>query len=180
MRAGPYRMFSRMLMGNGLGCWNTMPTCTRSALGSVLNMSVPLNSTRPSVRTPSTKSHMRLNVRRSVDLPQPEGPMKAVARCSGISSETSLSAWKSVYQRLKCFTEMTGETSATLLCSVCVNSFSIISSINQSVRTGSRQAAGHWVTRRSAWSSPSRPWCQHRRTRCGLRRGWLAPCCASR
>jgi hypothetical protein len=28
---------------------------------------------------------MRLNVRSSVDLPQPEGPMKAVTRFSGIS-----------------------------------------------------------------------------------------------
>ena len=167
-------------MGNGLGCWNTMPTCTRRALASVLKMSWPLNSTTPSVCTPSTKSHMRLKVRSRVDLPQPEGPMKAVARCSGMSSEMSLSAWKSVYQRLKCFTEMTGDTSATLLCCVCVNSFSIISSINQSVRTGSRQAAGHWASRRSAWSSPSRPCCPRRRRQFGLRRAWPAPCCASR
>ena len=64
-------------------------------------MSRPPNSIVPSVRTDSTKSHMRLKVRSSVDLPQPEGPMKAVARFLGISRLTPLSAWKSPYQRLK-------------------------------------------------------------------------------
>jgi hypothetical protein len=37
---------------------------------------------------------MRLKQRSSVDLPQPEGPMKAVTRFSGISRFTCLSAWK--------------------------------------------------------------------------------------
>ena len=44
---------------------------------------------------------MRLKVRSSVDLPQPDGPMKAVARFRGISRLTPLRAWKSPYQRLK-------------------------------------------------------------------------------
>jgi ribonucleoside-diphosphate reductase alpha chain len=36
------------------------------------------NSMEPSARWPGYRSYMRLNVRSSVDLPQPEGPMKAV------------------------------------------------------------------------------------------------------
>ena len=67
----------------------------------------------PSVRTVGTKSHMRLNVRRSVDLPQPEGPMNAVALFFGISSEMFFSAWKSPYHRLKLRIEMTDSPSAT-------------------------------------------------------------------
>ena len=34
-------------------------------------------------------SFIRLMQRRKVDLPQPEGPMKAVTRFAGMSSETS-------------------------------------------------------------------------------------------
>ncbi len=37
---------------------------------------------------------MRLNVRSSVDLPQPDGPMNAVTRFSGISRFTRFNAWK--------------------------------------------------------------------------------------
>ena len=37
---------------------------------------------------------MRLNVRSSVDLPQPDGPMKAVTLPSGISRLMFFSAWK--------------------------------------------------------------------------------------
>ena len=56
---------------------------------------------------------MRLNVRRSVDFPQPEGPMNAVALFFGISSEMCFSAWKSPYHRLKLLIEMTDSPSAT-------------------------------------------------------------------
>ena len=38
---------------------------------------------------------MRLRLRRSVDLPQPEGPMRAVIFRSSTSRLTLLSAWKS-------------------------------------------------------------------------------------
>ena len=37
---------------------------------------------------------MRLKVRSSVDLPQPDGPMKAVTFFSGMSRLMPLSAWK--------------------------------------------------------------------------------------
>ncbi len=43
-------------------------------------MSVPSKSTLPSIRTPSMRSFMRFRQRRRVDLPQPEGPMRAVTR----------------------------------------------------------------------------------------------------
>ena len=42
---------------------------------------------------------MRLRQRSSVDLPQPEGPMKAVTWCLGMDMEMSLSACFSPYQR---------------------------------------------------------------------------------
>src|SRR6185312_839997 len=42
---------------------------------------------------------MRLNTRSSVDLPQPDGPISAVTRFSGMSSAMSLTARKSPYQK---------------------------------------------------------------------------------
>ena len=104
-------------MGNGFGCWNTMPTPTRSALASDLKMSCPLNSMVPSTRTLDTRSHMRLKARNSVDLPQPEGPMKAVTRFSGMSSVMFLSAWKSPYHRLKSLMEIMVGTPTMPWCS---------------------------------------------------------------
>ena len=41
---------------------------------------------------------MRLNVRSTVVLPHPDGPMKAVISCSCIASETSVTALKALYQ----------------------------------------------------------------------------------
>ena len=100
----------------------------------ILKMSWPQNSMEPSVRTPSTKSHMRLNVRSSVDLPQPDGPMKAQQRFSGIWRSIDLSAWKSVYQRSKSRMSMAASASSMLLCSAWVNSFSLVPSISQTYR----------------------------------------------
>lgn len=47
---------------------------------------------------------MRLKVRRSVDLPQPDGPMKAVTRPSGMASVMCLRAWNLPYHTLRSFT----------------------------------------------------------------------------
>ena len=58
----------------------------------------PSKRMSPSIRTPSIRSFRRLMQRSSVDLPQPEGPMKAVICFSGIFSEISLSAFFSPYQ----------------------------------------------------------------------------------
>ena len=60
------------------------------------------------MRTPGTRSFMRLSVFRKVDLPQPEGPMRAVISRSPTSSEICFSALKSPYQRFRFFAEMTG------------------------------------------------------------------------
>ena len=95
-----------MLIGKGLGCWKTMPTWMRREQASMSKTSVPSSSTRPSWRTLGTKSHMRLNVRSSVDLPQPDGPMKAVQRFLGMERSMPLRAWKSPYQRLRPRTSM--------------------------------------------------------------------------
>ena len=43
--------------------------------------------------TPGIRSFIRLIVLRKVDLPQPEGPMRAVIWCSGIWMQMSLRAW---------------------------------------------------------------------------------------
>ena len=56
---------------------------------------------RPSMVTSSMRSLSRLMQRRSVDLPQPEGPMKAVIWRSGISSEIAFRAIFLPYQRLR-------------------------------------------------------------------------------
>ena len=77
---------------------------------------------------------MRLNVRSSVDLPQPDGPMKAQQRFSGICRSIDFSAWKSVYQRSKSRMSMATYVSSMLLCSAWVNSFSIVPSISRTYR----------------------------------------------
>ena len=41
-------------------------------------MSSPSSSTEPSTRAPGMTSCIRLSVRSTVDLPQPDGPMNAV------------------------------------------------------------------------------------------------------
>ena len=60
------------------------------------------------MRTFGTRSFMRLSVFRKVDLPQPEGPMRAVISRSPTSSEIFFSALKSPYQRFRSFAEITG------------------------------------------------------------------------
>ena len=47
------------------------------------------------MRHPLTMSFMRLSVRSSVDLPQPDGPMNAVIWFSGMSMLMPWSAWNS-------------------------------------------------------------------------------------
>lgn len=47
----------------------------------------------PSARCSGYSAYILLKVRSSVDLPQPDGPMKAVTCFSGICSEMFLRAW---------------------------------------------------------------------------------------
>src|SRR5687767_2716555 len=61
----------------------------------------PSSRTSPSSRVPSIRSFMRLSTRRNVDLPQPEGPIRASTERSGIGSVILKSAWRSPYQKLR-------------------------------------------------------------------------------
>ena len=71
-----------------------MPTRLRSSVTSMepSYTSRPPTRIRPVIRTSSTRSFMRLRQRKSVVLPQPEGPMKAVTRFFGTRIEMPLSA----------------------------------------------------------------------------------------
>ena len=55
-------------------------------------MSAPSISILPVTRQLGMVSFMRLMQRRKVDLPQPDGPMKAITPLSGMSTFTSFSA----------------------------------------------------------------------------------------
>ncbi len=84
------------MVGNGFGRWKTMPTVRRTATGSTplpyrfSSSSITLPSTRP----PGVTSCIRFKVRRNVDLPQPEGPMKAVTeRGSTVMEMSSMARW---------------------------------------------------------------------------------------
>ena len=48
----------------------------------------------------------RFRQRRKVDLPQPEGPMRAVMLCYGTDMVTWCSAWVGPYHRFRSFTVM--------------------------------------------------------------------------
>ena len=78
----------------GLGRWNTMPTRMRSSTTSVPGAytSMPSMRTVPCARAPGIVSFIRLRQRRKVDLPQPDGPMRAVICRSSMSMDTSCSA----------------------------------------------------------------------------------------
>src|SRR6478609_8631359 len=51
-------------------------------------MSTPSSSTWPDSAAPGTSSCIRLRIRRKVDLPHPDGPMRAVTFPAGISRST--------------------------------------------------------------------------------------------
>src|SRR5437870_2459314 len=89
-----------MLFGKGLGFWNTMPMRRRSVTGSVSGAvrSSPSKRISPSIRAPGMRSFIRLKQRRSVLLPQPDGPIRAVIRWRGISMLISFSACDDPYQ----------------------------------------------------------------------------------
>src|SRR5471032_2155222 len=67
-----------------------MPTLARNILTSwsASRMFLPRYMMAPSARWPGYRSYMRLSVRSSVDLPQPDGPMKAVTCFSWMSRLT--------------------------------------------------------------------------------------------
>src|SRR6476469_10355511 len=56
-------------------------------------MSSPSSSTSPASAADGTSSCMRLRMRRKVDLPQPDGPIRAVIPEAGIVSDTRSRTW---------------------------------------------------------------------------------------
>src|SRR5574344_1537223 len=97
-----------MLIGKGFAFWNTIPTRLRSILTSTLlpYMFSPSYLISPSILTPGTRSFIRFKVLRKVDLPHPEGPIRAVILFAGTSILMSLSACFSLYQRLSPLTSI--------------------------------------------------------------------------
>ena len=87
-------MFSKMLIGNGFGCWKTIVTRRRRSVGSSPAMSIPSSVTRPLRVADFVSSVSRLSDRRSVVLPQPDGPIRASTSPWRIGSETDLTAWR--------------------------------------------------------------------------------------
>src|SRR5688572_3699808 len=63
-------------------------------------MSSPSSNTSPSMWAPGMTSCMRFRVRMNVDLPQPDGPMRAVTRLGSMDRVTSSTALKPPYQAL--------------------------------------------------------------------------------
>src|SRR6266566_7478912 len=63
-------------------------------------MSSPSRSSRPDTPAPAMTSCMRLSVRRKVDFPQPDGPIRAVTRLASTVSETFSMARVDPYQAL--------------------------------------------------------------------------------
>ncbi len=59
----------------------------------------------PEIRTVSIRSFMRFMQRSRVDLPQPDGPIRAVTSPRGTSMVISNSAWTLSYHRLKSRTD---------------------------------------------------------------------------
>ncbi len=85
-------MLSKTLIGNGFGCWKTIVTRRRSRVGSISVMSTSSRRMRPLRRALEVSSVSRLSERRSVVLPQPEGPINARTSPWRTGSETLLTA----------------------------------------------------------------------------------------
>src|SRR5689334_12504744 len=69
-------------------------------------MSCPSSSTSPVTRAPGTTSCIRLSARRKVDLPQPDGPMRAVTCLGSMVMLMSASAWNEPNQTFSPSTSM--------------------------------------------------------------------------
>ena len=93
---GPYATLSKMVFGNGLGFWNTMPIRRRTSAASTFDpyRLSPWYITDPSTCAPGVMSCMRLRQRSTVVLPHPDGPMNAVISFAAMSRSTSrIAVW---------------------------------------------------------------------------------------
>src|SRR4051795_13482442 len=75
----------------------------------------PSSSTRPVIQPPSESSCIRLRVRRKVDLPQPEGPIRACTRLAAKPRDTSLIAVNLPYMAVSFSVTMRVSASAARL-----------------------------------------------------------------
>ena len=78
-----------------------MPTRRRKLLTSTSSNVFAIERDWPSARAPRIISLMRFSVRRKVDLPQPEGPMRAVMPLSGISILMSCKRLKRAIEKIQ-------------------------------------------------------------------------------
>jgi hypothetical protein len=83
---------SNTLIGNGFGCWKTIVTARRSAVGSKSMTSTPSSVIRPLNDAVRVSSVRRFSDRSSVVLPQPDGPIRASTSPWRIGSDTRSTA----------------------------------------------------------------------------------------
>ena len=82
MRGESVTFCSTVMCGNRLKAWKTMPMCWRSSFTS----SLPLVMFCPSnVIEPASTFSSRLMQRSSVDLPEPEAPIRQTTSCAAMS-----------------------------------------------------------------------------------------------
>src|SRR5687768_2197826 len=79
-------------------------------------MSSPSRRTRPVIHPCSVSSCIRLRVRRKVDFPQPEGPIKACTRLGAKASEAFFTAAKLPYSAVSLSVTTRGVTLAVASC----------------------------------------------------------------
>jgi hypothetical protein len=83
---------SKIDLGNGLGRWNTMPTRRRRLVTSTCAHVLVVQQNLAFHARVADGLVDAVQVRRKVDLPQPEGPISAVILLAGTSSEISCRA----------------------------------------------------------------------------------------
>ena len=86
-----------VMVGNGLGCWDTMPMVRRTLTGATPGPYEfrPSRRTVPVMCPPRITSCIRLRVRSTVDFPQPDGPIKAVTVSGAMVIDAPSTARKS-------------------------------------------------------------------------------------
>src|SRR3954466_11704075 len=92
LRGASITFCNTVMCGKRLYAWKTIPIFLRSSL----TLTPPLVMHVPStVMSPSSTCSSRLRQRSSVDLPEPEAPIRPTTWCSGISRAILSSTWSS-------------------------------------------------------------------------------------
>src|SRR3990172_9332615 len=95
-------MLLYMDLGKGLGLWKTIPILLLISMGSAPDEYMSMSSCimEPSRRKLAMRSFILFRHRRKVDLPHPDGPIRAVTLLVFISMFMSFSTRLSPYQAL--------------------------------------------------------------------------------